>query len=148
MYSDRAVLPLLQSISLGRSDRDIRLSLGFLVGSPLQMMIGGLPASGFCGGIGARSAGRALAACTRIWPGFDEYGTDGGLQRSDTESSLLSSSLLTADICGPFSAPSRPRSKQKSAATCQIRHHGSAVGWRISASTGSLDLASRRLVPC
>ena len=38
--------------------------------------------------------------CTNIWPGFDEYDIiDGGLQRSDTESSLLTVPpiLLTAE---------------------------------------------------
>ena len=36
--------------------------------------------------------------CTRIWPGFDEYDLDGGLMRSDVESSLGASFVPHAGI--------------------------------------------------
>ena len=85
---------------------DIRHSLGRLVESPLSNDIWRLASLGVSvGSIGDRSAvehapaacpsslAQSQELCTQIWSGFDEYDIDGGLQRSDTDSSLLSSFL-------------------------------------------------------
>ena len=100
----RTVPPPLQAAGLGNADRDIRHSLGRLVGSPLSDEDWRLASFGVAaGGLGARSAvehapaayvsilAQSQELCARIWPGFDEYDIDGGLQRADTESSLFSS---------------------------------------------------------
>ena len=92
LYSCRTVLPPLQTDGLRQADQDIRHSLGRIVRSPLSEDDWRLASIGVAhGGLGARSAlGHAPAACicARIWPGFDEYDLDGGLMRSDVESSL------------------------------------------------------------
>ena len=71
------------------------------------------------GGIGARRAvehapaayvsslAQSQELCARIWPGFDEYDIDGGLQPADTEFSLLSSFLPSANIYGSSNTPSQ-----------------------------------------
>ena len=52
-------------------------------------------------------------------PGFDEYDKDGGLQRADTESSLLSSFLPNANIYGSSNAPSQKSLAKIEAKACQ-----------------------------
>ena len=83
--------------------------------------------------------------CTKFWPGFDDCDIDGGLQHSDTESSLFSSFLLNTDVYGSSNTISQKKplgqGLSKLAATCWIRHCGSAIVWRISASTRPLELA-------
>ena len=51
--------------------------------------------------------------CTRIWHGFDEYVIDGGLIRSDVESSLTASFLPIADIYGSSCTPSQKSQSAK-----------------------------------
>ena len=83
------------------------------------MMIGGLSASKFLLGASVpvvrwsmpwppvSSLAQSQELCTRIWSGFDEYDIHGCLQRSDTESSLLSSYLPNADIYGSSNTSSK-----------------------------------------
>ena len=84
------------------------------------------------GGIGARRAvehapaayvsslAQSQELCARIWPGFDEYDIDGGLQPADTESSLLSSFLPSANIYGSSNTPSQQSLSAKiEANTCR-----------------------------
>ena len=71
------------------------------------------------GGLGARSAlehapaayisslAQSQDLCSRIWPCFDEYDLDGGLMRSDVESSLGASFLQKAGIYNSFGSPSQ-----------------------------------------
>ena len=126
--------PPTAAVSLGRADRDTRDSLGRLVRGPFQMTIGGLPASGFLLRASALVVEwnmprprmyvsilvQSQELCTRSWPGFDEYDIDGGLQRSDTESSLLSSFLSNADIYGSSNCPSQRSLRHRSATACRI----------------------------
>ena len=101
LYSCRTVPPPLQTEGLRQADQDIRHSLGRLVGRPLSDDDWRLASIGVAqGGLGARSAleyapaayisslAQTQELCTRIWPGFGEYDLDGGLMRSDVESSL------------------------------------------------------------
>ena len=98
------------------------------------MRTGGWPASELLlGGLGARSAAEHAPAayvsslaqsqelCARIWPSFDEYDIDGGLMRSDTESSLLSSFLPNADLYSSSDTPSQKSLSAKiEAKVCQL----------------------------
>ena len=105
--------PPLQAEGLGQADRDIRHSLGRLVGSSLSDEDWRVASLGVANeGIGARSAlehapaayvsslAQSQELCTRIWPGFEEYDIDGGLVRSDMESYLSDSFLPNAGIYG------------------------------------------------
>ena len=113
LYSYRTVPPPLQAEGLGQADQDIRHSLGRLVGSPLsdeEWRVASTEVDN--GGVGARSAlehapaayvsslAQSQEVCTRIWPGFDENDLDGGLMRSDVESSLGASFLPNAGNYG------------------------------------------------
>ena len=83
-----------------------------------RMRTGGLPASALLLGVSEPAAqlehapaayvsslAQSQELCARIWPGFDEYDIDGGLLRSDTESSLISSFLPNANIYGSSDTP-------------------------------------------
>ena len=121
--------PRLQSVSL---ERDIRHSLGRLVGSPLSdddWSLASLGVSVRASVLVARwSMPRPLGVaqpqelCTPMWSGFDEYDIDGGLQRSDTESSLLSSSFPNADIYGSLqhTLPEKPVGQDRSTSLPQL----------------------------
>ena len=120
LYCCRTVPPSIQASGLGQADRDIRHSLGQLVGSPLSDEDWRLASVGVAnGGIGARSAlehaptayisslAQSQELCARIWPGFDEYDIDGGLRSSETESDLISGILPSASIHGSSITPSQ-----------------------------------------
>ena len=123
----------LQAAGLCNADRDIRHSLGRLVGSSLSDEDWRLASLGVAsGGLGARSAAEHAPAayvaglaqsqelCARIWPGFDEYDIDGGLLRADTESSLTASMLPNANIYGSSDTPSQKSLSAKiEARVCQ-----------------------------
>ena len=157
LYSCRTVPPSLQAKSLDKADRDIRHSLGRLLGSPLSDDDCRLASIGVAnGGIGARSASEHAPAacistslaqsqelCARMWPGFDEYDIDGGLRRSDTESDLISSILPNASIYGDLPArhPRRaswPRSRQKLVVTFSV-----TLLWNTTASPTSASIVSQ-----
>ena len=59
--------------------------------------------------------------CTRIWPGFDEYDLDGGLMRSDVESSLGASFLPNTGIYNSSGTPSQKSLSAKIEA--KVCHH-------------------------
>ena len=127
--------PPLQTEGLRQADQDIRHSLGRLVGSPLSDDDWRLASIGVAqGGLGARSAlehapaayisslAQTQELCTRIWPGFGEYDLDGGLMRSDVESSLGASFFLpNAGICHSSGTPSQKSLSAK--VDAKVCHH-------------------------
>ena len=156
LYSCRTVPPPLQAEGLSQADQDIRHSLGRLVGSPLcddDWRVGSIGVAN--GGLGTRSAlehapaayvssmAQTLELCTRIWPGFDEYDLDGGLMRSDVESSLGASFLPNAGIKNSSGTPfQKSLSAKLEAKVCRHLLDSSstnATGSRTSASIASLE---------
>ena len=144
LFSCRTVPPPLQAEGLSQADQDIRHSLGRLVGRNLSDDDWRVASIGVAnGGLGARSAlehapaahvsslAQSQELCTRIWPGFDEYDLDGGLMRSDVESSLGASFLPNAGIYGSSSTPS-----QKSlSAKIEVLRLTNAIGQRTSTAS-------------
>ena len=85
------------------------------------------------GGLGIRSAaehapaayisslGQTQTLCTLVWPAFDEYDLDGGLMRSEVESSLSSAFLPSAGIYASAVSPSQKSLSAKIEA--KVCHH-------------------------
>ena len=130
----KTVHPPLQSGGWGQGDQDIRHSLGRLVGSLLSDDDWRAASNGVANGsLGAHSAlehapaacvsslAQTQELCTRIWSGFDEYDLDGGVMRSDVESSLGAPFLPNAGI---YSASGTPSQKSLSAKIeAKVCHH-------------------------
>ena len=134
LYSCRTVPPPLQQKGLRQADTDIRHSLGRLVGSQLTDDSWRIASLGVAnGGLGIRSAaehapaayisslGQTQALCTLVWPAFDEYDLDGGLLRSEVESSLSSAFLPSAGIYASSVSPSQKSLSAKIEA--KVCHH-------------------------
>ena len=134
LYSCRTVPPHLQQDGLRQVDIDIRHSLGRLVGGPLSDDSWRIASIGVAnGGLGTRSAAEHAPAayisslaqtqtlCTLIWPAFDEYDLDGGLMRSEVESSLSSAFLPNAGIYASSGSPSQKSLSAKIEA--KVCHH-------------------------
>ena len=134
LYSCRTVPPPLQQDGLRQADLDIRHSLGRLIGDPLSDDSWRIASIGVSnGGLGARSAAEHAPAayisslaqtqtlCTLIWPAFDEYDLDGGLMRSEVESSLSSAFLPNAGIYASSGSPSQKSLSAKIEA--KVCHH-------------------------
>ena len=142
-----------QTDGLRQAYQDICHSLWRLVGSPLSDDDWRLASIGVAqGGLGARSAllhapaayisslAQTRELCARMWPGFDEYDLNGGLMRSDVESSLGASFLPNTGI---YHSSGTPSQKSLSAETepkvCRhVLDLTIAIGWLTSASTASL----------
>ena len=121
LYSCRTVPPPLQAAGLCNADRDIRHSLGRLVGSPLSDEDWRLASLGVAaGGVGAVaqwSTHRPLMFPVWLSPKSSVHVS--GLV-ADTESSLLSSFLPNANIYGSSNTPSqRSLSAKIEAKACQ-----------------------------
>ena len=130
LYSCRTVPPPLQQDGLKQADMDIRHSLGRLIGDSLADEAWRIATIGVAnGGLGARSASEHAPAAyvsslaqsqdlsTLIWPAFDEFDLDGGLLRSEVESSLKSSFLPNAEIYDSSGSPSQKSLSAKVEAT-------------------------------
>ena len=124
--SCRTVSPQLQAASLGKADRDIRHSLGRLVGASCRMSTGRLATLGVAAcGIGARNAvehapaacvfslAQSQELCMRIWSGFDEYVTLSALSLPDSSPMLGNPVLL-------LGRAHLPRLKHRSASTTYL----------------------------
>ena len=149
------LLPPLQADGLSQGDQDIRHSRGRLVGSHRSDDDWRVASIGVAnGGLVARSAlGHAPAAyisslaqtqelCTRIWPGFDECDLDGGLMRSEVESSLGLLFFLTQEFTTLLALHPRkvclPKLRPRFVITCLILRLTIAIGSLTSASIVSL----------
>ena len=134
LYSCRTVPPPLQQEGLRQADMDIRHSLGRLVGCQLTDDSWRIASLGVAnGGLGLRSAAEHAPAayisslsqtqslCASVWPAFDEYDIDGGLLRSEVESSLSSAFLPNAGIYASAASPSQKSLSAKIEA--KVCHH-------------------------
>ena len=134
LYSCRTVPPPLQREGLRQADTDIRHSLGRLVGCQLTDDSWRIASLGVAnGGLGLRSAAEHAPAayisslsqtqslCASVWPAFDEYDIDGGLLRSEVESSLSSAFLPNAGIYASAASPSQKSLSAKIEA--KVCHH-------------------------
>ena len=77
--------------------------------------------------------------CPNIWPGFDEHDIDGGLMRSDVESSLSDAFLPNAGIYDSSCTPSQKSLSAKIEAkachlSCWVLPRKNATWWRTFAS--------------
>ena len=134
LYSCRTVPPPLQQEGLRQADMDVRHSLGRLVGCRLTDDSWRIASLGVAnGGLGLRCAAEHAPAayisslsqtqslCVSVWPAFDEYDIDGGLLRSEVESSLSSAFLPNAGIYASATTPSQKSLSAKIEA--KICHH-------------------------
>ena len=137
---EEELLVLLQSVSFGRADRNTRHSHAHLVGSPQTDDHWRLASfGGVCWGIGARSAAEHAPATTlsSLAQSPDQSPKSGQASMSTILTAVLKSLLSslpsspTPTFSGlptlPRRKACRPRSKQKHAATCQLRRPTSAI---------------------